>query len=577
MTGTGKQHQPQPEPTSHRSIFESPHWMMLFGGLMMWAAYPPIGIGLLALAAPLPWLLLVERPELKGKRPYLKMWGASFVCWMLMLHFVRLPHWTAYFGWVALSAYASAYWPVFIGLSRVALHRYRIPIVVAAPMVWSGLEFVRCHFATGFPFELLGHALVKIPVAIQVLDIAGVYGLSLLMMFVTACVVPIIMHRENHLRWLWMAPIAATVAGVLLYGTYCLNQVPAASAENGTTKIGLIQGSIDTVFPSTEEQAKSIIFNKFNQYRDLTLQAISENPDLDLIVWPESAFPFPNIISVENKDEIVLEKMAEIGQFQQLFRNHALLVTGAIDYDQLYDVIDPDVKSIPMLLGTQTSEYETENRYNSALLVDRHGVIADRYDKMHRVMFGEYVPFGEYMPWVYHLTPMETGLTRGTEPVAMRVGELTVAPNICFESLMPHVMRYQFNNLLSHGKAPDALINISNDGWFWGSSALDHHLASNIVRAVELRRPMLVAANTGFSAHVDAQGRVLQKGPRRDVGYLIAEVRPESGVSLYSKIGDWPFLVMALGCGCLVFTGLCQRWGNRKGSQEVNATPSSPS
>jgi apolipoprotein N-acyltransferase len=186
----------------------------------------------------------------------------------------------------------------------------------------------------------------------------------------------------------------------------------------------------------------------------------------------------------------------------------------------------------------------TISQFNSAILLDRSGQLVGRYDKMHPVMFGEYVPFGRWIPRLYRLSPLQGGLTAGREAVAFSVGGWKMAPSICFENTVPHLIRRQVAQLEAMGESPDLLVTITNDGWFWGSSLLDVHLTSAVFRAVETRRTMLVAANTGFSAWIDGNGQVLAKGPRRDTEVLIAKVHRDGRTSPYVAWGDW-------------FAGLC--------------------
>ena len=114
-----------------------------------------------------------------------------------------------------------------------------------------------------------------------------------------------------------------------------------------------------------------------------------------------------------------------------------------------------------------------------------------------------------------------------------------MCPNICYENTVPHLIRRQVRELAAAGTDPDALVTITNDGWFWGSSQLDFHLACGIMRSVELRRPQFIAANTGFSAWIDAHGRVVEQGPRRETGIIYAEAKPRVGPdSLYQRWGD---------------------------------------
>jgi apolipoprotein N-acyltransferase len=105
--------------------------------------------------------------------------------------------------------------------------------------------------------------------------------------------------------------------------------------------------------------------------------------------------------------------------------------------------------------------------------------------------------------------------------------------------VLSHVIRRQVNALAAEGKEPDILVNLTNDGWFWGSSELDLHLICAVFRAVECRKPFLIAANTGFSAWIDGDGRILEQGPRRAPGVIVAEPQIDGRHSWYLAHGDW--------------------------------------
>jgi apolipoprotein N-acyltransferase len=103
---------------------------------------------------------------------------------------------------------------------------------------------------------------------------------------------------------------------------------------------------------------------------------------------------------------------------------------------------------------------------------------------------------------------------------------------------LPHLIRGQVLALRGQSVEPDVLVNLTNDGWFWGSSELDMHLASALFRAVECRKPLVIAANTGFSASIDSSGRILQQGPRRAADVIVAEVSLDRRRSWYLEHGD---------------------------------------
>ena len=178
-------------------------------------------------------------------------------------------------------------------------------------------------------------------------------------------------------------------------------------------------------------------------------------------------------------------------------------------------------------------------------------------------MFGEYTPFAEYFPWLYRLTPLTGTLAPGERPESFELrwggGVCRIAPNICYETVLSHVIRRQVNALTAEGREPDILINLTNDGWFWGSSELDMHLACGVFRAVECRKPLLIAANTGFSAWIDGDGRIQRQGPRRATAVIIAEPRLDGRYSWYLAHGDWFAGVCLAACGLCGLVGICGR------------------
>jgi apolipoprotein N-acyltransferase len=160
------------------------------------------------------------------------------------------------------------------------------------------------------------------------------------------------------------------------------------------------------------------------------------------------------------------------------------------------------------------------------------------YDKMHPVMFGEYTPLADRFPFLSRLTPLPGGLTAGREPVVVEIAGRRVAPTICYETALPAAVRSLVRRLDAAGERPDVIVNLTNDGWFWGSSELDMHLVASIFRAVEVRTPVVIAANTGFSAAIDGGGRLLARGPRRAPAPVRVTVWPDGRRSPWLVAGS---------------------------------------
>src|SRR5690606_438691 len=106
----------------------------------------------------------------------------------LAVHWIRLPHPLNHLAWVVLTGYLGMYLPVFVVLARVGVHRWRIPLAIAAPVVWTGLDWFRAHFLTGFLMASLAHTQYRVPTTIQIADVVGEYGVTFLVVFVAACI-----------------------------------------------------------------------------------------------------------------------------------------------------------------------------------------------------------------------------------------------------------------------------------------------------------------------------------------------------------------------------------------------------
>ncbi|MCA9161955.1 MAG: apolipoprotein N-acyltransferase [Planctomycetales bacterium] len=594
--GNESDRQANDEAATEKRGGESPSTRMTLGLAMLaagllFAAHYPIGWWPLAFVAPAPWAWLAGR-GIRGGPGYAALWLSGFVYWLAMLQGIRLAHPALYLGWFALSAYLAVYTPLFVGLTASAVRRWRTPLVIAAPVVWVGLEVFRSYALTGFAIGLLGHAVVEWTQVIQVADLGGAYTVSFLLAFVAACVARCFLGarvtragecRSEHAagkgdsfgpgnaKWLGLGAVA--IAITLGYGGWRMQAAddPGTVEDASPLKVALIQGSMDVVFEHNPERNE----RTFRDYYEQTLRVRAEHPDLDLVVWPESMFTAnePEYLAAEGM-QVPPGQNASMAQFREMLDEHVrafglkakytAAAVNRLETDEGQRRLD-----IACLVGLATVEFgESVRQYNTALLIGSDGEVADRYYKMHPVMFGEYIPFGDLAPWLYSITPMSGGLTPGPGPQAFSVGPWRLAPSICFESTVPHLIRRHWTELAARGERPDALVCLTNDGWFWGSSVLDLHLHCSVMRAVELRTPMLVAANTGFSAVVDGDGRILQRGPRRAAAELVAEVRPDRRESLYRAIGDWPAGLCLLFCGAVA----ARAWLGRRSERRSNST-----
>jgi len=557
--------------------YRAPLLAALAGSLLMWAALPPLALGWLAWIAPLPWLSLIRRETLSGRRPYGVVWVGGLAFWLATLHWLRLPHPALYLGWLALSAYLACFLPTFVGLTRVAVHRLCLPLWLVAPTVWTGLELARAHLLTGFLMASLAHTQVNFTPLIQIADTFGEYGVDFLIMLVAASVAtlfpvsrpaspngssptqPSVVARFScwTVQPLAILPALIGLAVTLGYGYWRLSQADHTTAEPPRkVRIALIQGNSLAEWktdPSRERQ----IMDEYLALSDRavqTAQTYSNGRSLDLIVWPETMFR-TCLVTFDPGCQLPLgtshttEEIASYGP-QDLANLASRLKTAVL----------VGMDRVHFRLPTIPGEEPTPLRYNAAVLVNREGQIVGAYDKVHRVMFGEYIPFADWFPFLYRLTPLTGGIEAGTGPVILEWNGTRYAPNICYETVIPHVIRRQAAALAEGGATADVLVNLTNDAWYWGSSELDMHLACGVFRAVETRKPLLIAANGGISAWIDRFGRIRDRSPRQQPAVLIADVPLDRNRSLrqstwYVQLGDWFAAVCLACCVALILVG----------------------
>jgi apolipoprotein N-acyltransferase len=534
----------------------------LAGSLLMWAAQPPLALGWLGWLAPVPWLWLVREPELTGRRPYRTLWFAAFIFWMAALHWLRLPHPAVYLGWFALSAYLAVYLPLFVGLSRVAVQRLKLPLWLAAPVVWTGLELARAHVMTGFMMGSLAHTQAHCPTMIQISDLVGEYGVDFVMVLVAACVSCLVFPPRSPFA---LIPAAIVVPLVFFYGASQLSKESVYT--HAPVRIALIQGNSLAVWKIDPARQQQIMREYFElSKRAIAMATMRNNRPIDLLVWPETMFR-----SRLNLFEPGYKLPSDIGQ-----TTDELTARGPRDLANLTAQL-----GVPVLVGidriiflaNEMSVTETPNyrAYNSAVLVDRAGKILGNYDKFHLVMFGEYVPFSHWLPFLKHISSITGSVEAGEGPIALEIDGIRYSPSICYETVIPHVIRHQVATLDAAGQRPDVLVNLTNDAWYWGSSELDMHLACDVFRAVETRTPLVIAANGGISAWIDRYGQIRAQSPRQQPDVILADV-PLNRVeppTVYVRTGDW-FAAACLTC-CIILAII--GWRSRHTSQTLNPGP----
>ena len=555
----------------------TPGILALSSSIALAISLPPLHFSAAIWLAPLGWLTIIRNPSLAGKRPYLKIWAANFAFWLIYLWGIRNAHVALYAGWLALAAYVAIYVPLFIVLTRYLVHRRGLPLLLTAPAIWVLTEIARGHLFSGFAVGLLGHALVEKTWLIQIADLGGAYAVSGMIVVVATAMLEFLfpVRRSSTTRGVFLAIAIGTVLASLGYSALTIGRHEQSSSNSAVEvrneagkalsaleadpsaseaaadrsrpplRIALVQESLDTVFDGDPERSVEM----FRKYRDATRALCEQDSDLDLVVWPESAF-------TANIPDQLLDDAAELNpppgfedrrhEYQEFVK--ARSAEGPRKAASVARVVNPQETGRAFLIaGSDTIDYRAEpyRIYNSALLVNPQGDVAGRYFKQHPVMFGEYVPFAEQLPWLARITPIGAGIAAGKRAEAFSIRGFWVSPSICFESTVPHLIRRQVKQLVTEGKSPDVLINLTNDGWFWGSTILDMHFHCAVFRAVENRRPVLIAANTGISGWIDASGKVVARAERRRAATIIASISSNRHETVYTQWGDLGLIAVA--------------------------------
>lgn len=531
--------------------------LAVLGAGLLWAAYFPLNWGWLGWLAPIPWLWLTDvRVQPSWRRAVWSAWGGGVVFGLIALQWLRIASPPMYVVWVGLALFVSLHFPLFVWLTRRLTETLAWPRVLAAPAVWTALEFLRAIIGIGFPWYFLAHTQHDWLPVIQIADLAGVYGVSFVVL--AAAVAGYDLLQAGWFGWsqrpqvLLSAPVAGLlVAATLVYGWH---QLSSAQFKAGPT-LALVQGNLEQDIRNDPNQGDET--NR--HYLALMQQAAASRPDL--IVAPETCLEFwwmrvAADVPAEKVSDTFRRGMAVSDEFAQKF-------------SQLWQT--------PFLIGLTTliCERGGERRYNGAILIAPPGVEVTRYAKNYCIPFGEYIPFEKTLPFMKWLSPYDSdySVAAGQTLTLFPLGPWSFAVLVCYEDTVPHLAR----RFMTAQGQPAFFVNISNDGWFKGWEEHEQHLAVARFRAVETRRSLARAVNMGVSALIDGNGavvallpgaRTLSEGKARP-GVVVGQVPLDERRSWYVQLGDWLPAV----CGMAVIGGMLMAlWRLRREERRDLAT-----
>jgi apolipoprotein N-acyltransferase len=439
---------------------------------------------------------------------------------------------------VLFCLYLGLYHAVFAAIVT-GLRRSRIGVqgaLLLSPFAWVAVELGRSRI-TGLPWDLLGIAQVDNPLLARLAPVTGVYGLSFVIAAVNALwLVRIRLKERRYTRSL------LTVAGVVLVLLYLvvLRRVQPPARVSTTAVATLVQHNLGVgTQTDTRESAQQMLdsFTRLSLFppamRCTGIPELASTRCVDpaapaddglrailptnLIVWPESPSNF------EERDPAFRTAMSTLARAMR-----APVIAGNIGFDA-----NPSVKRGFLL-------------YNSANIITPDGIFAGRYDKIHLVPFGEYVPFKPLFFFAGDLLGEAGSFDAGTHRTVLPAGAHRYGTFICYESIFGDEVR-QFAK-----QGADVLVNISNDGWYGDTSAAWEHLNMARMRAIENHRWVLRATNTGVTAAIDPYGRVTSAAPRHIRTALRVGFGYETDVTFYAAHGD----LFAYGCTLVILLAL---------------------
>jgi apolipoprotein N-acyltransferase len=491
-----------------RALTRDAFFLAVLSGLLLFLSFPKYGSGWLAWIAIIP-LFFALRSAASVTNGLLLGFITGIVSYIGIIYWIAcvvinygyLPLYLGIILMLLLACYLSVYIALFAG--GIVYFRGKIALYLAAPVLWVCLEYFKSSLLTGFPWENLGYSQYLNIYLIQIADIAGVFGLSFLIVIVNAAVFEVINKRSRR-EYALAALVFLILAGVYIYGICRVAQVNKVMQNAQGMEVSLIQGNIDQSIKWNENYQRETL----NIYERLSVKNAPANGSL--IIWPETAAPFifQNINNLHD-------------QIRNLsLKTKSWLIFGSVSYLQ---------------------KKGGDNYFNSAYLLSPFGEIKGKYDKVHLVPYGEYVPLRNFFPFINKLTAGIGDFGTGAGYYPLSLDDKKIGILICYEAILPFAAR------MYKQRSADLLVSITNDAWFGTTSAPFQHFSMAIFRAVETRLYLARAANTGISGIIDPTGKIIAKTNIFQEDALKGYIKFARIPTFYAEYGDLLVIV------CFVF------------------------
>ncbi len=488
-------------------------------GLLLTASFPRIGLSWLAWIALVPLLAAISDLQFRQ----------SFRLGLLsgLVHYLTLIYWISYtmgtYGHLPIylsvpilflfSLYLSLYIALFSGLIT-KLYSKPLHVFILIPFILVCVEYLRSNLLTGFPWELLAYSQYNSLHIIQVSDILGSYGVSFLLALSNAAFFGLFLFLAKT-KWqgkgvsfkdaaISMLVFIFVFTGCWYYGKERIKKTDETVSGSADIRISVIQGNIK----QSEKWDPVFQLSTIEKYINLSRSVKIDKSDI--VVWPETATPF-----------------------------YFLLDAGLtkIVRDLVWETKSGYLIGSPSIAGRN----DKIDYYNSAYMMAPDGNVTGKYDKSHLVPFGEYVPFKKLLPFIGKIVENVGDFRAGKIGSTIGFKENRLGVLICYELIFPYIARAQVQN------GADLLVNITNDAWYGTTSAPYQHFSMAVFRAVENRRALVRAANTGISGFIDPAGRIICSTNLFEDAAVTRSVPIITGKTFYTRFGDlFAFACMAI-------------------------------
>jgi apolipoprotein N-acyltransferase len=365
-------------------------------------------------------------------------------------------------------------------------------LLISIPILWALSDWTRSWIFTGFPWLTIGYSQVPSSFLAGYMPIIGVYGVSLITVFISSTVGFWLAKKPES--YIWKRNTVALLILIWITGSL-IKLIEWTSPTARPITVALLQGNIAQNLKWSPEIAEQTL----NQYL-----LMAEASSAKLVIMPETAMP---VLSSQIPQSLTTRLRAHA------IRNQGAILVGVVEHDK--------------------GEY-----FNSILSID--GSQSEAYRKSHLVPFGEFIPFKVAFSWIYRdlLNMPLSDLSRGNiHQQPMNIAGEKVAINICYEDVFGEEIIRQL-------PAATLLVNASNDAWYGQSNAAYQHMQFSQARALETGRAVLRATNTGATAIIDPHGNVLAHAPHFTETTLNGTAQGYSGSTPYVRWGNWLFLVI---------------------------------